>query len=109
MRCMQLGFELDRRELDGVYREFVHLADENKSVNDAEIIELISDICVGQIKKDSADASADQSSGPHNAAPIPAFPLAHLGPAGEHALGRERASAIFDHEGDQQEDYLWGV
>jgi 2-isopropylmalate synthase len=109
MRCTQLGFELDRRELDRVYREFVHLADKNKSVNDGEIIELISDICIGQIKKDSADAPADQLSGPHNTAPIPVFPLVHLEHSSEHVLGRERASAIFDQEGDSQEDYLWGV
>jgi 2-isopropylmalate synthase len=109
MRCMQLGFELDRRELDRVYREFVHLADKNKSVTDGQIIELISENLPRSDQKDSANASADRSSGQFNVAPIAVFPSVHLEQTSEHVLGRERASAIFDHEGDQQEDYLWGV
>ena len=41
IRCAQLGFEFDRRELDEVYRHFVVLADRTKRVEDHHLVALI--------------------------------------------------------------------
>jgi 2-isopropylmalate synthase len=41
LRCGQLGFHFDRRELDEVYRRFVVLADEIKDVHEHHLLELI--------------------------------------------------------------------
>src|SRR5262249_4137084 len=43
MRCEQLGYHLDRRELDEVYRRFVVLADQVKHVKDHQLMELVRD------------------------------------------------------------------
>jgi 2-isopropylmalate synthase len=40
-RCEQLGFELDKRELDLVYKKFVALADRVKVVHDHELARII--------------------------------------------------------------------
>src|SRR6202022_2673801 len=41
LRCEQLGYTFDRRELDEIYRRFVVLADETKHVHDHHLLELI--------------------------------------------------------------------
>src|SRR5215510_3333467 len=41
LRCEALGYTFSRRELDGIYRRFIALADEIKVVEDRHIIELI--------------------------------------------------------------------
>jgi len=41
LRCEHLGFQLDRRELDEIYREFIVLADGMKRVEDRHILKLI--------------------------------------------------------------------
>ncbi len=41
LRCEQLGFQFDRRELDEVYRRFVVLADKIKHVEEHHLLELI--------------------------------------------------------------------
>ncbi len=40
-RCEQLGFQFSRRELDGVYKRFVALADRVKVVDDRELLQII--------------------------------------------------------------------
>jgi len=42
LRCEQLGFQFDRRELDEIYRRFVVLADKIKHVEEHHLLELIS-------------------------------------------------------------------
>jgi isopropylmalate/homocitrate/citramalate synthase len=110
LRCEELGFRLERHELDQVYRHFVALADARKTVEDCHILELIR-----QIKREHSRPSVTVAS-----------PLAsvisshndghHLDPnlALEHLLkddSRRHASsmALGAHENEQQEDYLWGV
>src|SRR5580704_7362807 len=44
LRCEQLGYQFDRRELDDIYRRFVVLADRIKKVQDSHLIELIQDV-----------------------------------------------------------------
>jgi len=41
LRCEQLGYQFERRELDEVYRRFVILADEIKHVEDHHLLQLI--------------------------------------------------------------------
>src|ERR1700704_5809019 len=43
LRCEQLGFQFDRRELDEVYRRFVVLADQIKLVQEHHLVQLIED------------------------------------------------------------------
>ena len=40
-KCEELGYEFERRELDRVYRKFIALADEIKTVDDHHILEII--------------------------------------------------------------------
>src|SRR6476646_8550682 len=41
LRCEQLGYHFERRELDDIYRRFVVLADEIKHVHDHQLLALI--------------------------------------------------------------------
>jgi len=43
IRCQELGFELDNRQLDTVYQRFTELADKKKEVFDEDIITLLDD------------------------------------------------------------------
>jgi 2-isopropylmalate synthase len=106
MRCTQLGFELDRRELDRVYRHFVVLADKNKSVNDGQIVELIAKGRAVQAKGSPTDSHCDRVLDQDEFARVPAFP-----PARAEVVGGLLPPISFatDHDGEQQEDYLWGV
>jgi len=106
MRCTQLGFELERMELDRVYRDFVLLADRHKSVNDGQIIALIANVRAVQSKISAIPSQTDRVPVPRDFEHLPLFPLAHA----EHTNGiATPASFTADHDGDQQEDYLWGV
>jgi 2-isopropylmalate synthase len=44
LRCAQLGFQFDRRELDEIYRRFVVLADQIKHVEEHHLLELIQQV-----------------------------------------------------------------
>ena len=41
VRCEQLGYQFSRRELDGVYKRFIALADETKIVEDRHLLGII--------------------------------------------------------------------
>lgn len=91
-RCQELGFQLDRRELDHVYGRFVALADDRKTADDRWILEII-----GAMRGDSpADVAGSEQP------PIPST-------VPEVAFGVTGANTRFPYEGEQQEDYLWGV
>jgi len=98
LRCEQLGFQFDRRELDEVYRRFVVLADKIKHVEEHHLLELIPQArgVARSVPTPHADAVAPQS---RFSKPLPASPAMELNialhpPAEHHA---------------DQEDYLWGV
>jgi len=91
--CEGLGFSLDRRELDYVYRQFLTLADDVKTVEDVCIVEIIR----GIRRRDASTEITDAIQ----------FPLGPIVP--EIAFGAANAKGTFLHEGEQQEDYLWGV
>ena len=86
LRCEQLGFRFTVRELDELYREFILLADNLKTVEDRHILKLIE--TRHKLRMAAAAAQSSVAHGPLER-PIP-FP-----PASEH----ER----------EQDDYLWGV
>jgi 2-isopropylmalate synthase len=85
LRCEQLGFRFSLRELDELYREFMLLADNLKTVEDRHILKLIGT----KHKLAAAVAQSKSAPGSGEGWPMP-FPS-----ASEH----ER----------EQDDYLWGV
>ncbi|MGA7908184.1 MAG: 2-isopropylmalate synthase [Candidatus Sulfotelmatobacter sp.] len=110
LRCEELGFRLDRHELDQIYRHFITLADTTKSVEDSHILELIR-----KVREERSRPSAAAES-PHSSVVssgiATSFPAS--APVGDFLKdsGRKRAVppvVLSAHEDDQQEDYLWGV
>jgi 2-isopropylmalate synthase len=98
MRCEQMGFQFDRRELDEIYRKFVVLADKIKHVEEHHLVELIQEtrgVAVGAVR--AITPVAAELNYLQRASPIP------LGAECELAL-----HSASDHHADQ-EDYLWGV
>ena len=88
LRAEHLGFELDRQELDQVYRMFLALADHAKVVDDNDLVELIQRARKGHIGAGERSATHSSNSQSH----VPADSI--IGTA---------------HDGEQHEDYLWGV
>jgi 2-isopropylmalate synthase len=111
LRCEQLGFHLDRRELDAVYRQFLSLADSSKSVNDQQILELIrkgrntrpTEALV--LPSDGQAASGE----PGNEVLATQFPLSYLAKGVGAGVDGALLRCVREHDGEQQEDYLWGV
>jgi len=105
LRCEQLGYQFERRELDEVYRRFVVLADQIKHVEDHHLLELIREsrpvlqrMPQGHVEAIPSTAIMATGGGQsyHVAAPLERHPLEIT----MHSLS--------DHHGEQ-EDYLWGV
>jgi len=92
LRCEELGFRLDRYELDQIYRRFLALADTTKTVEDSHILELIRKM-------------QDERSRPSVTAESPRASIMSAGKAAAAAA----SAALSAHENEQQEDYLWGV
>src|SRR5437868_9847113 len=111
LRCEQLGYQFDRRELDEVYRRFVVLADQIKHVEDHHLLELIRETHgssrrippahVEEIATAMA-AAAGQGRIPEMYSPKP-IAVPNDFPA--HELPR---NSMAEHH-CAQEDYLWGV
>ena len=105
LRCEQLGYRFERRELDEIYRKFVVLADEIKHVHDHHLLELIREtgaeghrIPPGRVETPQAAAVAAGAEESRRMFPagVPAeFSAASLPANPEHQ--------------PEQEDYLWGV
>src|ERR1700756_1718552 len=105
LRCEQLGYQFDRRELDEVYRRFVVLADQIKHVEDHHLLELIRELrpVLQRIPPAHVEAmppaaimAAGGGQSYHVAAPLERHPL------------EITMHSVSDHHGEQ-EDYLWGV
>src|SRR5246500_220735 len=105
LRCEQLGYQFDRRELDEVYRRFVVLADQIKHVEDQHLLELIRELRPGlqrippahvEAMPPAAIMAAGGGQSYHVAAPLERHPL------------EITMHSVSDHHGEQ-EDYLWGV
>ena len=108
LRCEQLGYQFDRRELDEVYRRFVVLADRVKQVEDRQLLELIREACKPARRiPPAAEAvplviAAVNAGQPHLRKAFP-LPL----PGGPAAASLPR-NPMAEHHFDA-EDYLWGV
>jgi len=111
LRCQELGFHLDRRDLDSVYRQFLVLADCSKVVDDRQILELISKVqnlgC--GTSPGPQDASSKSDSDPINESLASQFPLAYLAKVGAASPEGVSSPVVLEHDREQQEDYLWGV
>lgn len=112
LKCAELGFEFDRRELDDVYRRFVVLADKIKNVDDQDLLQLIREtnnarIAPARVESAPLAVAASAATG-HSSSHRP--PTAKPYPM---ALSSERkASELPLHpmpEHHHEEDYLWGV
>ena len=111
LRCEELGYKFDRRDLDAVYRRFVVLADKIKTVEDHHLIDLI-----GKSQGRPQSSPATESEAPHVStvgrhngdghAPSVHIPSPQM-QIGD-ASGRG-ATAQYLNDHDEQEDYLWGV
>jgi len=99
LRCEQLGFQFDRRELDEIYRRFVVLADKIKHVEEHHLLELIQQARgvtgrVPTLHADSAAVAGQKRFSKTSAARPTELNITLHSPADHHA---------------DQEDYLWGV
>lgn len=103
LRCEELGFQLERRELDLVYRRFLALADRIKAVEDHHILELLGKTA------GSTSVSETTTAIPTGQPYSPAVPFTdHL----KREDGGNRGTELLTmgaHEREQQDDYLWGV
>ncbi len=113
LRCEQLGYHFERRELDEVYRRFVVLSDKIKHVQDHHLLEMIREVRMASHRMPpahvaslpialAAAAAAGQSKGPDGF--MKSFPALATDLDGT----RLRVSSITERH-TEQEDYLWGV
>jgi len=104
LRCEQLGYKFERRELDEIYRRFVVLADEIKHVHDHHLLELIR-----ESYGESHRIPPSRVEGARVAAVAAGAEDRRLFPGGVPAeFAAVNLSTPHDHQPDQ-EDYLWGV
>jgi len=108
LRCEQLGYHFERRELDDIYRRFVVLADQIKNVHDHHLLELIREsdgeshrIPPGRIEAERAVAVAA------GAEELPRKPFPAGVPPDFSVIGLTTVPA--SEHNSEQEDYLWGV
>ena len=112
LRCQRLGFSPDRHELDRIYRQFLALADRQKTVEDHQIVELITSkletpqpasgagVQPMRMACNESDTSRESLTDPVSLQRRRSD-IAHLHP---HV-----PSSGHEHNVEQQEDYLWGV
>ena len=108
LRCEQLGYHFERRELDEIYRRFVVLADQIKNVHDHHLLELVREadgelhrIPPGRVEAERAAAVAA------GAEELPRKPFPVGAPSDFSVIGLTTVPAS-EHL-SEQEDYLWGV
>jgi isopropylmalate/homocitrate/citramalate synthase len=114
LRCEQLGYQFDRRELDEVYRRFVVLADQIKHVADHHLLDLIRETRLdprqasaetGKTEPEKREAAAAASAvvaGGAAPKPLPA------GLPTEMSSVSLPLNSMAEHH-NEQDDYLWGV
>jgi 2-isopropylmalate synthase len=108
LRCEKLGFRLERRELDHLYRHFLALADTEKIVVDSQLLELIT-----KMHLELGESIGAESPHPSVFAAGDTVGDSHPGPASILQLSEDSGAApsvvLGGHDNEQQEDYLWGV
>jgi 2-isopropylmalate synthase len=109
LRCEELGFPLERRELDGVYRRFLLIVDSNKVIEDQQILELIRNQKSASSTPTASTAAVPATMEPFHESLATQFPLSYLAKGSHPDTDRIPPRHIREHDGEQQEDYLWGV
>jgi 2-isopropylmalate synthase len=108
LKCVELGYEFDRRDLDDIYRRFVVLADEVKNVEDHHLLKLIRETKSIRFGPKHVEAIPLAIAASVGAGAIP-----HRQSTGKANTPTERkASELPLHpvaEHHHEEDYLWGV
>ena len=107
LRCEELGFQLNRRELDQVYRLFVELADNTKTVEDRQIAELVGRVGIGCTPAGSPRRVVTNKAVKEEYSC--SIPISQCSGGKRDGYGAAAAMALDTHEAEQQEDYLWGV
>jgi 2-isopropylmalate synthase len=109
VHCERLGFHLEKRELDLIYRQFLALADRHKTVEDHQLLEIVRKGRSMHPRPDTAASACDAhgSRGPESLASQ--FPLAYLAKGTAAHLDRVIPPHWREHDVEQQEDDLWGV
>ena len=112
LRCAELGFEFDRRQLDEVYRRFVVLADKIKTVEDHHLLQLIRETKEQAARIPPAHVEAIPLAIAASAVAGHTHPEHSSQPKTHPPSARKRADSPLytmpEHHSDQ-EDYLWGV
>jgi isopropylmalate/homocitrate/citramalate synthase len=107
LRCAALGFQLDRRELDEVYRRFVVLADEIKKVEDRHLLQLIKpekrEMRIPPAHAEARSFAATAAGGISTVQRVSSQPFA---PALHSRNADLPLHPMAEHH---EEDYLWGV
>ena len=112
LRCEQLGYQFERRELDDLYRKFVVLADRIKLVGDHHLLELIRSVRpeTPRIPPAHADVPPAKAAAAAQGAQTGSRGYSEMAvvlPASPDTRPLPLSSAP-EHHGEQ-EDYLWGV
>jgi 2-isopropylmalate synthase len=98
LRCEQLGYQFERRELDELYRRFVVLADQIKHVEDHHLLQLI------------REARPVGKRMPQHVEAVPPAVIAAAAGQSFHIPSHPLEMNLHSvHEHHEQEDYLWGV
>jgi 2-isopropylmalate synthase len=113
LRCEELGFRLERHELDHIYRELLARADKTKRVEDRHIVELIRKMHSGrssaEVAVESSGVSPANKGHTAGQSHFLSATIAHASKGDGSGRGTAAAMAASPREGEQQEDYLWGV
>jgi 2-isopropylmalate synthase len=112
LRCEQLGYRYDRQQLDEIYRRFVVLADQIKTVEDSHLLELIN-----TNKEPAHPAPPPRPQSWPAVVPRSATVAVGAGkkierqpfPAGMAASAVRLPLKPRPEHGGEREDYLWGV
>jgi 2-isopropylmalate synthase len=105
LRCEQLGYQFDRRQLDEVYRRFVVLADQIKHVADHHLLDLIRETHLARLDGASQEKLPDAALAAAAGAETSQKPFPLLSDISAASLP---VSPMTDHHAEQ-DDYLWGV
>ena len=100
IRCAQLGYQFDRRELDEIYKRFVALADRIKQVQDHHLLELIGTAREREKTVVPAESQARATAASARASNKLKQPISDFHVSSVRLAAKEHG---------EQEDSLWGV
>jgi len=114
LRCAELGFQFERRELDEVYRRFVILADKIKNVEDYHLLQLIRESRPQPARVPPSPAKTVPLALAASATAAYSTPECATLPTSFHTSNSSPATQgelLLHSPGEHhyEEDYLWGV